>query len=140
MTTQHRRGLLPDAHTQVSLNFAIGDISRRIAYTQARNGVDPAIAARHATDQAGALVAWVLFIAPVMGIFTLGALQSPVGLLLVAPLDLIGIVILIRIHTAIIRPADQRLIYAIPTWVLVVAGGAYVSGLFFLMFSKLMRS
>ena len=140
MTTQHRRGLLPDAHTQASVNFAIGDIARRIAYTQARNGVDPAIAARHATDQAGALVAWVLFIAPVMGIFTLGALRSPVGLLLVAPLDVIGIIILIRIHTAIIRPANQRLIYAIPTWVLVVTGGMYVSGLFFLMFVRLMRS
>lgn len=140
MTTQHRRGLLPDAHTQASVNFAIGDISRRIAYTQARNGVDPMIAARQATNQASALVAWVLFIAPVMGIFTLGALRSPLGLLLVAPLDLIGIIILIRIHTANIRPADQRLIYAIPTWVLVVAGGAYVCGLFFLMFIKLMRS
>ena len=140
MKTQHRRGLLPDAHTQASVNFAIGDISRRIAYTQARNGVDPAIAARHATDQAGALVAWVLFIAPIMGIFTLGALGSPIGMLLVGPLNIIGIVILIRIHTAIIRPADQRLIYAIPTWVLVVAGGTYVSGLFLLMFISLMRS
>ena len=140
MTTQHRRGILPDAHTQASVNFAIGDISRRIAYTQARNGVDPAIAARHATDQAGALVAWVLFIAPIMGIFTLGALGSPIGMLLVGPLNIIGIIILIRIHTAIIRPADQRLIYAIPTWGLVVAGGLYVSGLFFLMFIKLMWS
>jgi hypothetical protein len=140
MTTQHRRGILPDAHTQASLNFAIGDISRRIAYTQARNGVDPTIAARHATDCAGQLVAWVLFIAPVMGIFTLGALGSPPGMVIIAPVDIIGLVILIRIHTAIIRPADQRLIYAIPTWVLVVAGGTYVSGLFLLMFISLMRS
>jgi hypothetical protein len=140
MTTQHRRGLLPDAGTQASLNFAIGDISRRIAYTQARNGIDPTIAARHATDCAGQLVAWVLFIAPMMGIFTLGALGSPLGMLLVGPLNIIGIIILIRIHTAIFRPADQRLIYAIPTWVLVVAGGLYVTGLFLLMVISLMRS
>ena len=139
MKTQHRRGIVPDAHTQASVNFAIGDISRRIAYTQARNGVDPTIAARHATNQASALVAWVLFIAPVMGIFTLGALGSPIGMLLVGPLNIIGIVILIRIHTAIIRPADQRLIYAIPTWGLVVAGGLYVIGLFLLMLVNYMR-
>jgi hypothetical protein len=75
-----------------------------------------------------------------MGIFTLGALGSPIGMLLVGPLNIIGIVILIRIHTAIIRPADQRLIYAIPTWGLVVAGGLYVCGLFFLMFVKILTA
>jgi hypothetical protein len=139
MTTQHRRGLLPDAGTQASLNFAIGDISRRIAYTQARNGVDPAIAARHATNCAGQLVAWVLFIAPMMGIFTLGALGSPLLMLIVAPLNVIGMVILIRIHTSMIRPSNQRLVYAIPTWVLVLAGGAYVTGLFLLMVIDHMR-
>ena len=133
MTSQHRRGLLPDAHTQASLNFALGDISRRIAYTQARNGVDPAIAARHATDCAGQLVAWVLFIAPIMGIFSLAGLSSPRAMAIAAPLDIIGIVILIRIHTLIIRPANQRLVYAIPTWVLVLVGGLYVSGVFLLM-------
>jgi hypothetical protein len=85
-------------------------------------------------------VAWVLFIAPMMGIFTLGALGSPLGMLLVGPLNIIGIIILIRIHTAIIRPADQRLIYAIPTWVLVVAGGLYVTKLFLLMVISLIRS
>jgi len=122
------------------VNFAIADIARRIAYTQARNGVDPAIAARKATDQAGVLVAWVLFIAPVMGLFTLGALQSPIGMLLVAPLDFIGILILVRIHASIIRPANQKLIYAIPTGALVLTGGCYVCCLFFLMFINLLRS
>ena len=140
MAQGHRRGLLPSARTQVSLNFALADLSRRFAQGQARRGVDPGIAARHGTNQAGALVAWVLFIAPVMGIFTLGALGSPPGMVIIAPVDIIGLVILIRIHTAIIRPADQRLIYAIPTWVLVVAGGTYVSGLFLLMFISLMLS
>jgi hypothetical protein len=133
MTTQHRRGLLPDAQTQASLNFALGDISRRIAYSQARNGVDPLTAARHGTDCAGQLVAWILFVAPVMGILSLAALAAPRAMLIVAPLDMLGLLILIRIHTFIVRPANQRLIYAIPTWVLVLVGGLYVTGFFFLM-------
>lgn len=140
MAQGHRRGLLPSARTQVSLNFALADLSRRFAQGQARRGVDPGIAARHGTNQAGALVAWVLFIAPVMGLFTVGAYGSPIAMLFVAPLNIIGMVILIRIHTAIIRPADQKLVYAIPTWILVVVGGAYVSGLFLLMIYRILSA
>ena len=140
MSHDQRKGLLPGADLLIAINLALADLSRRIAQSQARQGVDERTAAHHATNQAGALMAWAFFIAPVMGLFTLGALGSPPGMVIIAPVDIIGLVILIRIHTAIIRPANQRLIYAIPTRTLVVVGGLYVCGLFLLMFINLMRS
>jgi len=140
MTSGQRRGILPSAETQVLINYMHGDIARRLAQGQAARGVEPATAARHGTDQAAALLSWVFFIAPVMGVFTLGALGSLGAMILVAPLDLIGILILIRIHTAMVRPANRKLVYAIPTWLLVVTGGAYVAGLFLLMIFVLLTS
>ena len=102
--------------------------------------VMPGVLMLEALAQAAALLSWVFFIAPVMGVFTLGALGSLGAMILVAPLDLIGVLILIRIHTAMVRPANQKLVYAIPTWLLVVTGGAYVSGLFVLMIYALLTS
>lgn len=133
MKHEPRRGILPSASTQAAIDLALADIARRMAYSQARRGVDPRTAARHGSDQAAALMAWLFFIAPVMALFTLSALASPLSLLIVAPLDAIGVLILIRIQGATVRRADERPVYALPTWLLVVVGGLYVCGIFLLM-------
>ena len=133
MSRGPRTGLLPSASTQAAIDLALGDIARRIARSQARQGVHPALATRHGVTGANAFVAWLFFIAPVMALFTLGGLGSPIGFVLAAPLDALGIIIAIRIRRMIQGRADQRMVYRIPTWALVVGGGCYVFGLCWLM-------
>jgi hypothetical protein len=84
-------------------------------------------------------LAWIFFVAPVMGIFTLGAMSSFIGMLTVVPLTALGLLILGRIVAKNNGRADQRLVYRVPTWVLVLTGGAYVMGLFLLMIVNYMR-
>ena len=134
MSRNHRTGLVPPVSTQVAIDLALGDIAQRIARSQASRGVNPALASRHGVNGANALLAWCIFIAPMMALMTFAGLMSPSGLVLIAPLDAIGVLILIRIHAMINARGDQRLVYRIPTWVLVVAGGCYVCGIFILMF------
>ena len=135
----HRTGLLPSASTQVAIDMSLADIARRIAQAQARKGVHPALAAQHGVAGANALLAWIFFVAPVMGIFTLGAMSSFIGMLTVVPLNALGLLILGRIVAKNNGRADQRLVYRVPTWVLVLAGGGYVMGLFLLMIVNYMR-
>lgn len=126
---RRRSGLVPDLGTQIAVTWLESSIAHRRARQQAARGVAPARAAHHGVQASNAILAYFFLIAPVMAFSALAVLASPLGIVLFGPLLAIGTVIGIRLKQWLDTPADRRLVYAIPTWVFVLVGGLWVTGI-----------
>lgn len=127
-----RRGLLLSAETQAALTLAHATMAKRRAEKLAQQGVPPLLAADRAYLSTTAVLAWLFFIAPVMGFSyfaTLAALViSPLAVVVWAPEALLCTVLSIRVLNFQTAPADRTLVYRVPT-IAVVA--IYVPWTFF---------
>lgn len=122
-----RNGLLPDAETQVLIGAAQIYIAHRVARRQGRQGVDPPMAAHHAFRAAMLVPFYVVFILPVMAMSMLVMTSNPVFHVWRAAQIGLGLLIGVRMLRWLREPATNRLVYSVPTWVLVVAGGISVA-------------
>ena len=64
---------------------------------------------------------------------TLGVFSSILGPFVFGPEVVMGWVLGVRLIRWVQEPADRRMIYRIPTWLIVVVGGLWTCGLVLLM-------
>lgn len=122
---EERRGLLLPAETQAALTLAHATMAKRRAEKLAQQGVPPVLAADRAYLSTTAVLAWLFFVAPVMGFSYLATLLTvaiaPLGLVVWAPEALLCTVISIRVLNYQTAPADRTLVYRIPTVAIICA-------------------
>ena len=134
MTAPRRRtGLVPDTELQIALMALSAGIASRVARSHAGRGVPPALAADHGVLAASAIIAYVVFVAPMLMLSTLGVFSSILGPFVFGPEVVMGWVLGVRLIRWVQEPADRRMIYRIPTWLIVVVGGLWTCGLVLLM-------
>lgn len=129
---EERRGLLPSADFQASFTLAHATMAKRRAEKLAEGGVSPTLAADRAFLSTSAVLAWLFGVAPVMGWCYLATLltlvTAPFGVVIWAPGALLCTVLSVRVMNFHNAPADRKLVYRIPTFVIV---GLYVAWLGF---------
>lgn len=130
---RHRTGLVPDTELQLALAALTAGIASRVARSHAGRGVSPTLAADHGVRAATAVLAYFIFIGPMLMLSTLGVFSSLFGPFVFGPEALMGWVIGVRLLRWMHEPADRRMVYRIPTWLIVVVGGVWACCLVLLM-------
>lgn len=127
-SNRRRTGLIPTINDQAANILSQGDIAYRIARSQARKGVHPELAAQHAAVVSWNIRLYACFVLlPTLAFMFLGW-DKPVWFIWCKIIiSVTGIMLGFRLWRSIVVPASKRILYFVPTWVIVVIGTVTVA-------------
>ena len=114
--------MIPDARTMVKFSIIQGFIAHKVARSQAYRGVTVDRAALHAVQASDAIMVYIMLVLPVTLFNVLILVLKPdtkywfSGVLIV-----LGVWIFVRMKRWVSFPASQRILYRIPSWLVVTA-------------------
>jgi hypothetical protein len=125
---RNRTGLIPTVNAQAANILSQGGIAYRIARSQARKGVHPDLATKHAINVSWNIRLYATFVLlPTLAFMCFGWNKPMWFIWCKLIISVTGIMLGFRLWRSIVVPASKRILYFLPTWTLVVAGTTAVA-------------